>query len=100
MGVKIGDGRLFNGAITQMGIYNASLTGDQIRTVIKRGGNIDDVFIPMYVIINTLILILVIIANQHHYDHNKLPILDTFISVNRLRFVASGCLHKPENVCG
>ena len=55
MGVKIGDSRLFNGAITQMGIYNVSLTGDQIRTVIKRGGNIDDVFIPMYVIIITLI---------------------------------------------
>ena len=100
MGVKVGDNRLFNGAITQMEIYNVSLTGDQIRTVIKQGRNIDDVFIPMYIII-TLILILVIkIANQHSYDHNKLPILDAFISVNRLHFVTSGCLHKPENVCG
>lgn len=36
MGVKIGDSRLFNGAITQMGIYNVSLTGDQIRTLIKQ----------------------------------------------------------------
>ena len=51
MGVKVGDGRLFNGAITQLGIYDVSLTGDQIRAVIKQGGNIDDVFIPMYIII-------------------------------------------------
>ncbi|XP_044178674.1 sushi, von Willebrand factor type A, EGF and pentraxin domain-containing protein 1-like [Acropora millepora] len=36
MGVKIGHSDLFNGAITQMGIYNVSLTGDQIRTVIER----------------------------------------------------------------
>ena len=54
MGVKIGDNRLFNGAITQMGIYNVSLTGDQIRTVIKQGRNIDDVFIPMYIIITLI----------------------------------------------
>ena len=99
MGVRTGDRRLFNGAITQMGIYNVSLTGDQIRTVIKRGGNIDDVFIPMYIIITLILILVIIIANQHDYDHNKLPILDTFISVNRLHFVASGCFHKPENVC-
>ena len=54
MGVKIGDTRRLIGAITQMGIYNVSLTGDQIRTVIKRGGNIDDVFIPMYIIITLI----------------------------------------------
>ena len=100
MGVKVGDGRLFNGAITQLGIYDVSLTGDQIRAVIKQGGNIDDVFIPMYVIITLILVLVIIIANQHHYDHNKLPILDTFISVNRLHLVTSGCLHKPENVCG
>jgi len=93
MGVKIGDRRLFNGAISQMGIYNVSLTGDQIRAVIKQGGNNDGVFIPMYMII-TLILILVIInANQSNYDHNKLPILDTFIIVNHLYFLTRGCFN-------
>ena len=57
MGAKVGDSRLFNGAITQMGIYNVSLTGGQIRTVIKRGGNIDDVFIPMYIIITLIFFV-------------------------------------------
>ena len=100
MGVKIGDRRLFNGAITQMGIYNVSLTGDQIRTVIKQGGNIDDVFIPMYIIITLILIFVIITANQHNYDHNKLLIFDTFISVKHLYFLTSVCLHKPENVCG
>ena len=61
MGVKNGDSRLFNGAITQMGIYNVSLTGDQIRTVIKRGRNIDDVSIPLYIIIT-------LIFNPRHHN--------------------------------
>ena len=100
MGVKIGDSRLFNGAITQMGIYNVSLTGDHIRTVIKQGGNIDDVFIPMYIIITLILIFVIITANQHNYDHNKLLIFDTFISVKHLHFLTSGCLHKPENACG
>ena len=37
MGVKIGDGRFFNGAITQMGIFNVSLTPQQILAVRNRG---------------------------------------------------------------
>ena len=40
MGVKIGDGRLFNGAIAQMGIYNVSLNAHQIRAVMNLGRNI------------------------------------------------------------
>lgn len=35
MGVKIGDERLFNGAIAQMGIYNVSLNAHQIRAVMN-----------------------------------------------------------------
>lgn len=37
MGVKISDGRFFNGAITQMGIFNVSLTPQQILAVRNRG---------------------------------------------------------------
>ncbi|KAK2570476.1 hypothetical protein P5673_005298, partial [Acropora cervicornis] len=47
MGVKVGDGRLFNGAITQLGIYNVSLTGDQIRAVIKQGVPTPIAFYPL-----------------------------------------------------
>ena len=40
MGVKIGDGRRFNGAIAQMGIYNVSLNAHQIRAIMNSGRNI------------------------------------------------------------
>ena len=57
-------------------------------------GCVQFISLVFIVIIIFILSLVTFIANQHNYGHNKLPILDTFISVNYLHFLTSGCLHN------